>query len=164
MHPRMMGMTKPCLNQSETWNAGLSTNRSACFAAGRFPCVPLSLCLPVDPVVQCSVRYSPCELPLTIPLIHNHRCRWHTLIILLLNDHTGPYHHQGTWVHSDMCCRRPVECPGVGVGGIAHRMVNCKTNRRFRSYRVLGNFHHSAGEDEPKRTFGSEVSIVRLFV
>ena len=67
----------------------LSTNGSARFAAGRFPCVP-SACaqLPVDPVVVpvCSVRYSPCELPHTIPQIHNHRS--HTLIILLLNDHT----------------------------------------------------------------------------
>ena len=48
MHSRMMGMTKPCLHQSESWISLLSTNRRARFAAGRFPCVR---CLwPVDPV------------------------------------------------------------------------------------------------------------------
>ena len=58
---RMMGMTKLCLNQSESWNARLSTNRRARFAAGRFPCVR---CLwPVDPAVHCTVRYSRVNCP-----------------------------------------------------------------------------------------------------
>ena len=61
MHPRMMGMTKPCLSQSESWIAWVSTNRRARFAAGRFPCVR---CLwPVDPAVHCTVRYSRVNCP-----------------------------------------------------------------------------------------------------
>ena len=39
MLPRMMGMTKPRLHQSEAWKADLSTNGSARLAAGWFPCV-----------------------------------------------------------------------------------------------------------------------------
>ena len=102
MHPRMMGMTKPCLDQSESWNARLSTNQRAWFAAGRFPCVR-SL-WPVDPVVvTCSsVRYSPCELPhYTIPPILNHRCSCHTFIMLLywttIPSRHNHYTHRHIW-------------------------------------------------------------------